>query len=85
MFTVSDLSHVWLHDADFGWGKAFYGGPPMYALYQLPGGANFFGRRKNNRGQDETFGAIYIPRDCTTKFNKEVEALTTTTTKVPME
>ncbi|KAM0821299.1 hypothetical protein ACQ4PT_072347 [Festuca glaucescens] len=83
-FTVSDLSNVGLEDVDFGWGKAVYGGPPMNALYQLPGGATFFRRRKNDRGEEETYGAIYIPGDCTERYMKEVEALTTIT-KLPTE
>ncbi|KAK1632711.1 hypothetical protein QYE76_007026 [Lolium multiflorum] len=83
-FTVSDLSNVGLEDVDFGWGNAVYGGPPMNALYQLPGGATFFRRRKNGSGEEETYGAIYLPKDCVARYMKEVEALTTTITETAL-
>jgi hypothetical protein len=84
-FHVSDLGRAGFDDVEFGWGKAVYGGAADDALNEFPAGANFFQRRKNDRGEDETFVGIYLPGDCTACYKKEVEALTTTTTKLPVE
>jgi hypothetical protein len=85
-FHVSDLGRAGFDDVEFGWGKAVYGGAADDALNEFPAGANFFQRRKNDRDEDETFVGIYLPGDCTARYKKEVEALTTTTTtKLPKE
>jgi hypothetical protein len=83
---VSDLGHAGFDDVEFSWGKAVYGATADDALNEFSAGANFLHRRKNDRGEVETFVGIYLPEDCTARYKKKVEALTTTTTtKMPME
>jgi hypothetical protein len=75
---VSDLGHAGFDDVEFGWGKAVYGAAADDALNEFSAGANFLHRRKNDRGEVETFVEV--------RYKKKVEALTTTTTtKMPME
>ncbi|GFZ08604.1 acetyl CoA:(Z)-3-hexen-1-ol acetyltransferase [Actinidia rufa] len=70
-YIVSDMTRVGLDTIDFGWGKPVYGGPAR--AFPL---ISFYGRFKDNKGEDGTVVLICLPEAAMERFQEELKKMT---------
>ncbi|XP_050222077.1 benzyl alcohol O-benzoyltransferase-like [Mercurialis annua] len=70
-FMISDVRHLGWRYVDFGWGKAFYGGPAkdMFLF------GSFFIPFENDKGEDGFVVPVCLPAPAMERFVKELQIL----------
>ncbi|XP_022858860.1 benzyl alcohol O-benzoyltransferase [Olea europaea var. sylvestris] len=81
-YLVSDVTRAGFGDVDFGWGKAFYGGPAKGGVGAIPGVASFYIPFRNEKGEDGIVVPICLPALAMEQFVKELESMITDQTSV---
>ncbi|MBA0699678.1 hypothetical protein Goari_001290 [Gossypium aridum] len=74
-YLVSDVTHAGFDDADFGWGKAVYGGPAKGGVGAIPGVASFLIPFKNKKGEAGIVLPITLPARAMEIFVKELDGM----------
>ncbi|PSS01277.1 Methanol O-anthraniloyltransferase [Actinidia chinensis var. chinensis] len=69
-YIVSDMTRVGLDTIDFGWGKPVYGGPAR--AFPL---ISFYGRFKDNKGEDGIVVLICLPEAAMETFQEELKKM----------
>ncbi|GMJ11314.1 hypothetical protein like AT5G17540 [Hibiscus trionum] len=74
-YLVSDVTRAGFGDADFGWGKAVYGGPAKGGVGAIPGLASFLIPFKKKKGEAGIVLPITLPTQAMEMFVKELDAM----------
>ncbi|KAK8542866.1 hypothetical protein V6N13_136582 [Hibiscus sabdariffa] len=74
-YLVSDVTRAGFGNADFGWGKAVYGGPAKSGVGPIPGLASFLIPFKNKKGEAGIVLPISLPAQAMEIFVKELDAM----------
>jgi hypothetical protein len=72
-FLVSDVTRAAFGEVDFGWGKAFYGGPAKGGVGAIPGVASFYIPFKNAKGETGLVIPVCLPNQAMERFVKELD------------
>ncbi|PNX87214.1 benzyl alcohol O-benzoyltransferase-like protein [Trifolium pratense] len=72
-FLVSDVTRAAFGEVDFGWGKAFYGGPAKGGVGAIPGVASFYIPFKNAKGEEGLVIPVCLPNQAMERFVKELD------------
>ncbi|CAL0328074.1 unnamed protein product [Lupinus luteus] len=72
-YLVSDVTHAGFGEVDFGWGKAFYGGPAKGGVGAIPGVASFYIPFQNAKGEDGLIIPLCLPSEAMERFVKELD------------
>ncbi|KAL3038558.1 hypothetical protein AAZX31_01G139200 [Glycine max] len=70
-YLIGDTTHVGFYDVDFGWGSPIYGGPAGAIPF-----VSFYGRFRNNEGEDGVVVPILLPHHVMKRFLFELVKIT---------
>ncbi|XP_058758207.1 benzyl alcohol O-benzoyltransferase-like [Vicia villosa] len=74
-FLVSDVTRAGFGDVDFGWGKAFYGGPAKGGVGAVPGVASFYIPFVNGKGEKGLVIPVCLPAQAMERFVVELDSV----------